>query len=319
MSIKRDLSDLPKPDKAKADAWAPDAEPRFAQLLVEQWHAENAAAGAKPRAHKDARFRHSDAGKCARAVAYAALDVPHSNPMDLTGVWNTRLGTMIHDAWQDALQRAHPDAEIETRLRSCDGRGAGHIDAIIHQPRHGAEPYVTAYELKTIGGFGFKMAVGERRAAEGPKFEHVAQAALNAEVVGADEVVIGYLSKEAISVAAAARKGIDELGRFLAEWTLTREEYMPYATAEAQRVAGILELIDAGTLPARKFPTPELPAGAVIVDPAKGRWEEHDADGQILDTGTFWACGYCNWQDVCSDTEAGRTPVETVVAVREAS
>lgn len=312
MSIKRDLSDLPKPEKAKGDAWAPDPSPRFAQLLVEQWHAENEAAGPKPRAFPEARFRHSDAGKCARAIAYAALEVPRSNPMDLTGTWNTRLGTIIHEEWQKALQRAYPDAEIETKLRSVDGQGAGHIDATIRNDGHTA-----AYELKTCGGFAFKMSVGERGKAQGPKFEHLCQCALNAKDIDADELVIGYLSKEAIGIAGAKRKGFDELGRILAEWTLTRDEYMPYALAEEKRVKGILDLIDSGTLPARKFPSPELPPGHVIVDPETGRWEQRAEGGEVIDTDTWWACGYCDWRDLCATTEAGRIPVATVVQIGE--
>lgn len=39
MALARDLSDLPKAESAQVDGWAPDAEPRFAQVLVEQWHA----------------------------------------------------------------------------------------------------------------------------------------------------------------------------------------------------------------------------------------------------------------------------------------
>src|SRR5690606_38755958 len=85
----------------------------------------------KARAFPDARFRHSDAGGCARAIALSALDVPESDPMDLTGVWNTRLGTLVHDAWQEVLRQRFPGATVETRVRSANGEGAGHIDAVV--------------------------------------------------------------------------------------------------------------------------------------------------------------------------------------------
>lgn len=347
MALARDLSTLPKPAKVKADAWSPDAAPRFVHLLVEQWAAEDAAAGSKPRAFSDARFRHSDAGACARKIALAALNVTPSNPMDLTGTWNTRLGTMIHEAWQDALQARYPDALVEPKMRSVDGQGAGHADAFLvtdicdechgtgdwSDSREAAAPesanfvqrcprcdgdgtgHTVLFELKTIGGFGFKMAVGERGAAQGPKFEHVAQTALNAKGMGADEIVIGYLSKEAMSVAVAARKGFDELGRFCAEWSMPADEFLPIAAAEEQRVAGILELLDGGELAARKIPSPELPRGAVIVDPTVGRWEVRDSDG-LTDTGTFWACQYCNFQDLCTTLESGRMPIPVELKAR---
>jgi len=176
-------------------------------------------------------------------------------------------------------------------------------------------------ELKTIGGFGFKMAVGERGAAQGPKREHQIQAALNGKAVDADEVVIGYLSKEAISVGAAARKKISELGRFCAEWSMTREQYLPLAEAEEKRVLRILELVDGGQLPARVFPSPELPAGHRIVDPSTGRWEVRNEDDQVVDTGTFWACnGYCKYQTLCIPMSSGRCSVDEIpVDLRRAS
>lgn len=314
MSLAKDLSTLPKPARTKTDGWAPDADPRFVQLLVERWADENESAGSKPRATTASRFRHSDAGKCARAISFAALDLPPSDPMDLSGVWNTRLGTLIHEAWQEAVAVRFPDAHIEPKVSTIDGLGSGHIDAVIQ-----TAVSTVCYELKTIGGFAYKMAVGERGAPQGPKHEHIVQASLGAKAVGADEVVIGYLSKEAISVNVARRKGFDELGRFLAEWTLTRDEYLPYAEAEEARVTGILSLLDEGTIAARRIPSPELPAGAEIVDPATGRWEQKADDGSLIDTGTWWGCGYCSHQTRCVSTAPGRIPVESLVEIASTS
>lgn len=310
MTIKADLSHLPTPAKTTGEGLAPDANPRFASLLVEEWRSEHD--DDKARAHTDARFRHSDAGKCARAVAYAALDIPRE-PMDLSGVWNVGLGSRVHEWWQEAVLRRWPDAEIETKVRTVGAAGAGHIDAVVRD-----DGKTTAVELKTIGGFGYKMAVGDRGAAQGPKEDHILQAALNAAAVDADEAVIVYLSKEAISVAAAKRKGFSDLGRFAAEWTLTREQYEPLARAEAERVSGILDLLDDGTLPLRRFPTAELPKGHEVQDASTGRWEVRGAEGEILDFGTYWACGYCAYQQVCAEVGPGRVPVETAVELSKA-
>jgi hypothetical protein len=307
MAIKNNLSHLPTPTKSGSTAMPPDTDPRFVQVLAEGW--AELDGGPKPRAFEDTRFRHSDAGKCARAIAYAALDVPDTDPMDLSGFWATGLGTIVHEAWQTQLQRRYPDAEIEPKVRV--GQGSGHIDAVI---RHDNGPTV-AVELKTVGGFAYKMAVGERGAPKGPKHEHIVQAALNGLAVDADEVVIAYLSKESISVNAAARKGIGELARFCAEWTITREVFEPIATAELARVDGILALLDEDTLPARKIPDPELPTGAVITDPATGQWRQYGAEGEVLDAGSWWACGYCRWQTVCAGTEPGGSPVAQVAKV----
>lgn len=306
MPLAQDLSTLPKAETSTAGE-PPDAQPRFVQLLVEKMAAANDEAGDKPTAH-GTRVRHSDAGKCSRAIAYTAAGVPRSDQMDLAGTWVTSLGTLIHEAWQEALAEKFPGASIETKLRIDGLDASGHADAVIDLP----EPVKRIlFELKTCGGFSYKMKVGERGNPEGPSWEHKLQAALNGLAIDADEIVIGYIATEAISKPAAARKKIGELARFCAEWSYTREEFEPWALAEQKRLQGILDLLDEGQLAARKFATPELPAGHEIIDPATGRWEVK-RDDQVVDTGTFWACGYCSFQTVCATTEPGRIPVTAV-------
>jgi hypothetical protein len=320
MAIKRDLSDLPPA------GLAPDEQPRFISVLVDEW--ADARDDDKPTAN-GTPFRHSDAGKCARAISYTAAGIPRSDPMDITGVWNTSLGTLIHEQWQEALQRRWPDAEVEVTCSMVGADGSGHIDAVIRDypsPLRSDAPWVIAYELKTVGGFGFKAAVGAARKgtpAEGPKVAHLLQAALNGRAVDADEVIVGYLAKECISANVARRFGItDDVGRFAAEWTLTREQYEPLADLEAERVAGILGLVADGRLAARK--SPEMPVGAEVTDPETGAWvvyvtQTHDGitDRVEADTGSTWECDYCAFQTACATTEAGRIPLDTVVHIGE--
>jgi hypothetical protein len=329
MALANDLSNLPKANREVAGE-PPDPNPRFVQLLVAKMAAANEKAGTKPTA-MGTRVRHSDAGKCARAIAYTAAGVERSDPMDLPGVWVTSLGTLIHEAWQEALLERFPNATIETKLRIDGLDASGHADAIIDiegydnlaGPHDGETPAVVVppkrilFELKTCGGFSYKMKVGERGNPEGPSHEHKLQAALNGLAVDADEIVIGYIATEAISKPAASRKKIDETTRFCAEWSYTREEFEPWARAEQARLQGVLDLLDDGLLAARKFATPELPVGHEIVDPKSGRWEVRK-DDQIVDTGTFWACNYCSFQSLCVTTESGRIPV-TAVTVRTAA
>ena len=315
VAIKKDLSDLPAP------GLAPDPSPRFVGVLVEEWAADRD--DDKPTA-LGTPFRHSDAGKCARAISYTAAGIPKSDPMDITGVWNTRLGTLIHDLWQEALQRRWPDAEVEVTCATVGADGSGHIDAVIRMvpvdvigTPDESRAYTIAYELKTVGGTKFKGAVGAQRKgapAEGPDTGHILQAAINGRAVDADEVIVGYLAKECISTGYAKRFGItDDLARFAAEWTFTREQYEPLADLEAERVAGILDLVADGTLAARKLP--DMPPGAEVTDPSSGEWVQR-IDGEVTDTGNAWACAYCPWQTLCSTTEAGRIPVESVVAIK---
>lgn len=312
MAIKRDLSHLPTPTAAKTDGVAPDASPRFGHILAEAWAAHHEA-NPLPRAHPDALFRHSDAGGCARALGYAAIDLPPSNPMDLAGYWVVQLGHMIHDAWQVELPKRFPGAEVEVKVH--EGRRAGHVDAVVKLPppplTNQGRQSVIAIEGKSVGGFKYQLAVGARGQAEGPSESHVIQGAMNGLLLDADEVVIVYWSRDAISVQQAERKSFDELRRFTAEWTFTREQYEPIARREIERVDAILGMVDDGMLPARKIPG--LPARAVIIQPSKGAWVNYDERGQATDSGTAWQCAYCRWQDTCSRTAAGRTPVETVV------
>lgn len=312
-ALARNLSELPRAEaRQQSDGWAPDPTPRFAQVLVEQWARRNDESGPKARASATARFRHSDAGACARKIAFAALDLPPSDPMDLAGVWNTSLGTEIHELWQAAIAELWPDAELEPKVTTIDGEGGGHIDAVLN-----IDGRRIAVELKTSGGYGFKAATGTARKgtpAEGPKHEHIIQAALNGLAVDADEIVIAYLAKECLSVNVADRFGVSEPGRFLAEWSMDRDTYEPIARAESSRIRGILDLLDDGTLPARKIPAPDVPAGAEIVDPTTGRWEVHK-DGQLVDTGSYWGCGYCSHASRCATTPSGRCSTEVLVEI----
>lgn len=341
--LAQDLSHLPRAERAEGEGLMPDKSPRFVGVLAEAWaavHSED-----KPTAG-GTRFRHSDAGKCARAISYTAAGIPKSDPMDLTGVWNTTLGKLLHEAWQDALCERFPDAEVEVKVGWDDLDGSGHIDAVIRTearcpcvdagPRYsnlgpdhdgspdecpdcdqGVRPWIVAMELKTIGGFGFKAAVGKARRgtpAEGPKTDHILQGALNALAVDADELVIGYLAKECISVNAG--RDLTELGRFAAEWTFARADFEPLALEEKRRINGILSLVDKGELAARKVPH-DLPPGAEIVDPLRSLWEVHDPVGTIADTGTLWNgsfCEYCAFQTLCSTTPSGRIPISSVAA-----
>lgn len=325
MSLKRDLSHLPPPPTDKPEGVPPDPTPRFGHLLAQRWRDEDVPLA---RAHPDARFRHSDAGNCARAVAYAALDVPASNPMDLAGFWVTNMGRGLHELFQDDLE-ARYGGDVEVEVKVHDGERAGHVDAVVSIPRspehpvghpywapeEGHPPFVISIEFKSCGGYKYKLAVGERGAPEGPSYQHILQAALNAKALDADECVIVYLARDVISIQAAGRKPhLNELSRFCAEWTFTREQYEPIAQREIERVEAILAMVDDGMLPARKIPDPEIPATAVVISPRDGTWIEYDTQGQALDSRTTWHCAYCRWQDLCATTKPGRIPVEEVTS-----
>ena len=41
---------------------------------------------------------------------------------------------------------------------------------------------------------------------------------------------------------------------------------------------------------------------AQITNPSTGRWEAHDEDGNLINTGTAWTCNYCSFQDICKES-----------------
>lgn len=322
MAIKRSVDDLatPRGSSQKASGWAPDPAPRFAHLLATKWQADGEAERA---AHvsSGAQFRASDAGGCARKLAYKAAGIAESDPMDITGYWNTTIGRWLHDQWQQAVDE-DPDvhARFEVEYRFLDGRGIVRVDALIEleqpSPKDQNEPFTIVYEGKSINGYGFKAAIGKIRRgtpAEGPRTGAILQGAIGGLCAGADEVVVGNWAKETLS--GSTYDDVDELARFTAEWTLTREQFEPLARTELERVEGILTLLETGLLASRKIPG----APGEIVDPSMGRWEKLDPSGLTLDTGKTWECNYCSYQSLCVQTPSGRVPVEQVVEISERS
>lgn len=310
MPLARDLSHLPVAQASANLNWAPDKTVRFMHVLAEKWMAEDRRVAKAA----DTRFRHSDGGGCSRAIAYAALELPWSNPVDISGIHVMERGRILHELLQEALrERYGMAAEIDCLIDGFDG--SGHADGLIIShlgPRPDAQAWpgkdrrVIVAEYKTVGGYTYKLAVGERSEPRGPRWMYVVQGALNAKALNADELVIGLLSVEAISKQVADRKHYSDVQRFCAEWTLTREEYEPIARAEIERVSTILAGLDEGELPPRTIPDPEMPANHVITDPRKGIWVEYDNQGHPLDSKTTWHCAYCRWQNVCATTDPGR-------------
>ena len=74
---------------------------------------------------------------------------------------------------------------------------------------------------------------------EGPRHNAVLQGSMYARALNADYLVIAYLSLENIAPGRAAKFGLDDIGRFAAEWHLTPDEFFPLAEQEMARIEGI--------------------------------------------------------------------------------
>lgn len=284
MALKTDLSAL-------AAGMAPDPDPIIATALADAWAKRFEAEDDKPMASAEARVRHSWASMCARRIGYEIAGAPVTEPLTVADHWRFGIGTTVHERWQDVIVEAFPDAEVEVKVTIPEIPSAGHVDLWLPATK-------TAVELKSINGFGFKMAIGARGAAEGPRTSALVQGALNAYALGAETLKIVYLSLENLSPRELEKVGVHEWQKFAAEWTFGKDVWLPLAQQEIARLSKILAVIDKGEMPPRAIP--DLPKGARIVNPMKGAWTVETADG-ITETGSTWQCNYCPFQTHCAN------------------
>jgi hypothetical protein len=257
-------------------------------LLVDAIHEANEAEGKRPKAF-DTMFRHSDAGKCARQIAFGHLGYEESEPMDLAGEWVTTLGTVIHGQWQEAFLWSYPDAQVEVKVRHGD-LSSGHLDALVS-----IDGITFCYELKTMGSFGFDKAMGlmrknwSRKEPEGPRLSAIIQGALNALASNADVLVIGIIGLEAMSKGYAEKVGASDLDRILGEWHYSREEWEPLALAEIDRLEEI--------------------KGWLAQDVLPPRWgiDDNGNSKEFVPEKDQFPCGYCSFKSMCQF--AGSAPV----------
>ena len=265
----------------------------FIHRIAEHW-AQGSEAPSTP---DDMRWRGSQAGFCARKIAYDTLGLDMTDPPSTADYWRMGLGSVVHEllepaikAWLDTDDTVEIEEEVSVQLGE---HGYGHVDLVL---RTRTDPQQTiVLELKTINGFGYKMSVEN---GQGPRHSHVLQGALYANALDADLLVIGYLSMENIAPNRAAAKGIDDIGRFATEWHFTPDEFVPLAEQETGRLTAITNQVhetqDATTVGMRfSHSDPDIPFPAEITDPATGRWEYETSYGKV------WQCRYCDYQTRC--------------------
>lgn len=304
MAINKNLQNLPSGGDQPHDE-PPVKDPKFAGLLAAAWAAEYIEDEARSTA-APCRIRHSDAGKCSRALSYQLLGQPVSEPLTLADHYRFNMGHLVHDQYQRVILSLFPDGVVENvvTLGPVDAEGrsltAGHGDVLVTLTDDGRRYSV---ELKTINGFGFQKAIGLKGNAEGPRNGAKIQAALNALGSDADVMVLVYLSLDVIGAGPAQKAGLKEWERFSAEWRYERDVFEPIALAELERFNEIVMLADSDILAERFIPDPEIPAEARITNPAKGTWTV-EVEGRLWDTGTTWQCNYCPFQTQCTDDAA---------------
>ena len=217
------------------------------------------------------------------------------------------LGSIVHTHLSPAIERwVANDMDVivhEEMEPPLGAHGFGHIDMVIEVAQQGAtdpeENKKIVVELKPINGTGFKKSIQ----GEGPRHGAVLQGSLYANALNADLLVVCYLAVELLSPGWAEAKGFDNYGRFGAEWHYTPDQFVPLAKQEIERLEWIAKTAHGvpgieGVPRSFSESDPDIPDGAVIIDPKTGIWTQYE-DETIISKGKAWQCNYCRYQDRC--------------------
>ena len=308
MAINKDISDLPRSDRPEGNL--PSRNNFVAERIAEHWgklddHTKPALAVPEAGPYRGSMA----SSRCDRSLFYQLRGDEASNPPTLADRWRMGLGTTVHTMLQriagdlfnsdDEVDFANAESEVAVDLNPAGFPGSAHLDFVFDYKGKRC-----AVEVKSKGGFPFKMAATNfKGAAQGPRYGDVLQGAIAAKALGCELLVICYLAMENISPQMASTFSDTEAGRFAAEWHYTIEEVDTYIDAEAERVAGVLAAVENQLMPKRTLVDPDYPSGAEVNAPSQGNghWVLLDADDNdtILDSGTTWFCGYCQFRDAC--------------------
>lgn len=273
--------------------------PIIIQRVANEW----AKATPAPSTPSDKVWRGSWAGWCARQIGYEMHKTEPSNPLTVADYWRFGTGTYVHELLPPVVKKwgaeegIHVEEEVEVNLGL---HGYGHVDLVLE-----TKDKLTVVEVKTMGYTGMDFAV---KKGQGPKHNHFLQGAMYASGLNADELIIAYFGLENIGPGVAKRLGLDALHRFGAEYHYTREEFEEEADIEINRQDLIAKAFLENTSgeneiqPRFAKTNPEIPFPAQITNPSTGRWEAHDEDGNLINTGTAWTCNYCSFQDICKES-----------------
>jgi PD-(D/E)XK nuclease superfamily protein len=254
----------------------------LAAALAESMAEDRNHRGEKPTADST-RARISDALKCERQLAFGWLRVPKP-PLPPEVLAAFEAGEHHHTRIQGVLAaKFGATLEVPVSYRP-DLDLSGHADAIYPVPEDGS---VRVAEIKTMKKWGFEHAQKE-----GPKLEHVTQAAMYgmAPTVGANSVHMIYVSKDDAAIA---------------EWTLSIYDdeidgvlIADHVRAELDRIRRVFADVDAGLVPWRR-----IPGFGTVKDPSGPKGDNHP-----------WNCDYCGWRPLCARLPASRCTIATLNA-----
>jgi CRISPR/Cas system-associated exonuclease Cas4 (RecB family) len=216
----------------------------------------------------------SEAGSCRRRVAFRVAGFDRTEPMDIHGQVATRMGTDLHDVVQQALGGI---VETEVPWELPTYKVTGRADIVGKK---------VVGEIKSMHSYPFEMAVHGIRGSgpEGPKMEHLLQAAMSAEALDKDQVRLIYVNKaRTVKTETFAQFTVDYDG-----------ELRGSTVDELQALSYIVDAVADDKLVAREY------NGEVIENP----------------NGTRWPCGYCGWKSLCAELPSGTVEIASVKGTR---
>lgn len=326
MPINKPIDDLPSAPRQGGQPPLRDGT-LLAHQLADAWWVEYQAGPdfSRDRAMPELPLRASMMGmRCDRQLWYVLTETPESNPPGASNVWRMRMGQLIHTEVEktiapNELVELTPYVEGQGRvkhgwwaedvvdLQPAGYPGSAHGDLIYYED---GVPTVVG-ETKSVGGFAYKIcATNFKGVPEGPRWEHVLQAAIVAVAMDVPRIVTLYISPESVSPNLAKSSGLDEYGKFISEWQFDTADWAETVAFEVARQKHVLELAtpnDHGVawMPTRQLHHPDIPAGSIVDNPATGHHVQIDpVRGTVAHAGKAWYCGYCNHRDQClSDGE----------------
>jgi hypothetical protein len=263
--------------------------------------------------------------------------------MDIAGIIATQLGNVIEEWFSTAILEAAEAGTLTRTVVAVDSQVETEVPIIVEGtqvPMHevdeegklvapltftlddGTEIAVvgfadlvcddTVLDWKSIGGYGFKLMVGDRGDPEGPKREAQLQTATYAEILEKDWVTVAYISKEAVAAGnqAVKKRNLDDLDRVYHQFTVSRASLHDEVQRDLARMWKINRAaLDPDEPKLAKRMVPGVPGE--IQDPSNGKWVLKDEDDKVVQTGNYFACAhYCAWRDRCIEDGPGVVEVK---------
>ncbi|MGH9920206.1 MAG: hypothetical protein ACRD6W_15235, partial [Nitrososphaerales archaeon] len=238
--------------------------------------------------------------------AYDWFEAEYSEPPTPASVFQAGVGTLVGAAAAEVMiERFGGTAELPSQVNEWL---SGSADWAAQDTPAGT----VVYEHKMKSSYAFNKALGYKRAfgkasllpTGGPPTEAVAQGAMNALGIekthgwSVDNLIVGVVSTEIVSVKENQQINVDDAARFSAEWLVPREVWEPAALKEINRLEQFRDTMDVGYMPDR-----------FALD--------DDGNRSILTPGgSSWQCNYCPYVSLCQSDGEGQIRVNDSKLIR---